>query len=71
MEVSGKDKTAENSDTVSPAIVDGLGGMDNITDVDCCATRLRCSVKDGSLIDDDVLRSTGAAGVIKRARACR
>ena len=68
MEVSGKDKTAENADTVSPAIVDGLGGMDNITDVDCCATRLRCSVKDGSLIDDDVLRSTGAAGVIKKGK---
>lgn len=56
------------ADTISPAIVEGLGGLANISDVDCCATRLRCSVKDGSLVNDDLLRSTGAAGVIKKGK---
>lgn len=63
-----KKETEENIDTVSPAIVEGLGGIANISDVDCCATRLRCSVKDGSLVNDDLLKSTGAAGVIKKGK---
>ena len=57
-----------DTDTISPAIVEGLGGLENISDVDCCATRLRCSVKDGSLVNDDLLKSTGAAGVIKKGK---
>ena len=61
-------KNGENADTISPAIVEGLGGKANISDVDCCATRLRCSVKDGSLVNDDLLKSTGAAGVIKKGK---
>lgn len=51
---------------ISAAIVMGLGGRENIEDVDCCATRLRCTVKDASLVDDAVLKGTGAAGVIRR-----
>lgn len=58
----------KTEDTISPAIVEGLGGKANIADVDCCATRLRCSVKDGSLVNDDLLKSTGAAGVIKKGK---
>ncbi len=44
----------------------GLGGRQNISDVDCCATRLRCTVFDGALVDDEILRATGASGVIRR-----
>lgn len=51
---------------ISAAIVRGLGGRENIEDVDCCATRLRCTVKDAALVDDAVLKGTGAAGVIRR-----
>ena len=56
----------EQSDPVSETIVRGLGGKDNISDVDCCATRLRCSVYDSKLVDDMVLKSTGASGVVHK-----
>lgn len=51
-------------DPVSALIVDGLGGTDNLSDVDCCATRLRCTVKDAALVRQDVLKASGASGVI-------
>ena len=51
-------------DPVSALIVEGLGGATNLSDVDCCATRLRCTVKDAALVKQDVLKATGASGVI-------
>lgn len=51
-------------DPVSALIVEGLGGAANLTDVDCCATRLRCTVKDAALVRQDVLKASGASGVI-------
>ena len=51
-------------DPVSALIVEGLGGAANLSDVDCCATRLRCTVKDAALVRQDVLKSSGASGVI-------
>ena len=51
-------------DPVSALIVEGLGGTANLSDVDCCATRLRCTVKDAALIRQDVLKASGASGVI-------
>lgn len=51
-------------DPVSALIVEGLGGADNLSDVDCCATRLRCTVKDVALVKQDVLKASGASGVI-------
>lgn len=47
-------------------ILEGLGGKDNISDLDCCATRLRVTVKEASKVDDGTLRATGASGVIKK-----
>ena len=52
------------NDPVSALIVEGLGGADNLSDVDCCATRLRCTVKDAALVRQDVLKASGASGVI-------
>ena len=49
---------------VSALIVEGLGGAANLSDVDCCATRLRCTVKDAALVRQDVLKASGASGVI-------
>lgn len=49
---------------VSALIVEGLGGAANLSDVDCCATRLRCTVKDAALVKQDVLKASGASGVI-------
>ncbi len=51
-------------DPVSALIVEGLGGAANLSDVDCCATRLRCTVKDAALVKHDVLKASGASGVI-------
>lgn len=43
----------------------GLGGKDNIIDVDNCATRLRMEIADPSKIDEHALKRAGAAGTIK------
>ena len=51
-------------DPVSALIVEGLGGAANLSDVDCCAPRLRCTVKDAALVRQDVLKASGASGVI-------
>ena len=62
---TGNEDTGEE-DELSAIITRGLGGRSNISDVDCCATRLRCSVYDAKLVDDSVLKSTGASGVVHK-----
>lgn len=60
---------AHSEDTVLAAsVVKGLGGLANITDVDNCITRLRTEVKDSSIVDEKLLKSTGAAGVMISGR---
>ena len=49
---------------LSRQIMLGLGGKANISDVDCCITRLRCTVHDASKVDQQMLKDTGASGVI-------
>ena len=51
---------------VSRLILDGLGGRDNILNLDCCATRLRVTVKNPETVSEIVLKQSGAAGVIKK-----
>ena len=53
-------------DTVSARILKGLGGRANLSDVDCCATRLRVTVMDSSLVSDELLKQSGASGVIHK-----
>lgn len=53
-------------DALSASICRGLGGKKNISDVDCCATRLRCTVHKSELVDDNLLKSTGASGVVHK-----
>lgn len=50
----------------SALILEGLGGKDNIANLDCCATRLRVTVKDPDLVNDAKLKQSGAAGVIRK-----
>ena len=47
------------------AIVAGLGGADNIVEIEPCITRLRTEVTDASLVDEAALKAAGAHGVIK------
>lgn len=61
-------KTGRAAGDQSAAIAQGLGGKGNITSVDCCATRLRCSVEKPELVDENRLKSTGAVGVIKKGQ---
>lgn len=49
----------------SEMIVKGLGGIENILDIDNCATRLRITLQNPSLLDEEIIRPTGSAGIIK------
>lgn len=62
---SAADAGNGKGDEVSILIVDGLGGPENITNLDSCATRLRVTVADASKVEDGVLKQSGAAGIIK------
>jgi PTS system N-acetylglucosamine-specific IIB component len=46
-------------------IVAGLGGADNIVDIEPCATRLRTEVSDAALVDEAALKAAGAYGVMR------
>ncbi|WP_055477993.1 PTS transporter subunit EIIB [Sphaerimonospora mesophila] len=46
------------------AIVAGLGGADNIIEVEPCITRLRTEVRDASKVDQTALRAAGVHGVM-------
>ncbi len=60
-----KDLDASKNENTSKLIVEGLGGIDNISDLDCCATRLRIKVVDVEKIDESILKQSGSAGIIK------
>ena len=49
-------------------IVSGLGGRDNISDLEPCITRLRVEVEDQEKVDEDALRAAGAFGVVRSGR---
>lgn len=61
-----KSTDERTSDVVSATILKGLGGKENLSDVDCCATRLRVTVNDASKVMDDMLKASGASGVIHK-----
>jgi len=52
--------------TQAEQIVAGLGGADNILDIEPCITRLRTEVQDASLVDEAVLKAAGAHGVMRQ-----
>ena len=54
----------DGNDPKSAAILRGVGGTGNLLDIDCCATRLRLSLKDAGKVDQALLKSTGASGVV-------
>lgn len=55
---------AANFDEKSATILRGVGGVDNLVDIDCCATRLRLTLVDGGKVNEALLKSTGASGVV-------
>ena len=62
------EKALSPEDEKSMLITRGLGGKKNISDVDCCATRLRCTVVDPEKVKDAVLKQTGPSGIIKKGQ---
>jgi PTS system N-acetylglucosamine-specific IIB component len=42
----------------------GLGGSDNIVEIEPCITRLRTEVENPSLVDEKALKAAGAHGVV-------
>ena len=60
------DGTPDEEDSLPAMIVRGLGGKDNIRNIDSCATRLRVTVNDPAKVEDALLRATGASGVIRK-----
>ena len=65
---AGNNEEAGSEDSLSAEITRGLGGSANIEDVDCCATRLRCTVSNPDLVNDGILKATGASGVVHRGQ---
>ena len=65
---SGEAAGSTSADPVSEAITAGLGGKKNISDVDCCATRLRITVHDAARVNDDILKTTGSRGIVKKGQ---
>ena len=62
------EKAGTVADELSQTISRGLGGKANISDVDCCATRLRITVIDPDKVNDALLKSTGASGVVHKGQ---
>ncbi|AHH03639.1 PTS system, glucose-specific IIBC component [Borrelia nietonii YOR] len=54
-------------DNVASQVIMGLGGSDNIIELDCCATRLRVTVKDSLKVLKNTLENTGAKGIIVKS----
>lgn len=67
-ETEEKSRTAQEEEEftkAAAAILEGCGGRENLAAIDHCITRLRLEVKDGMLVDEEKIRSSGCAGVIR------
>lgn len=62
----GSSLSDSSFDRVSALILRGLGGKENISDIDCCATRLRITVENSDIVNDNMLKESGASGVIHK-----
>ncbi len=56
---------AAKANTQIDRIIEGLGGAENIADVECCFTRLRVKIRDVAALDEAVLKTVGAKGIVK------
>ena len=67
-EYNAAKETGVKGAEVSALITAGLGGKANIEDVDCCATRLRCTIKDPEKVQEALLKQSGSRGVILKGK---
>ena len=60
---AGDGKSRGSVSDKAAAVLEAIGGRENIVSLDCCATRLRLELKKTSAIDQAAVRAAGAAGV--------
>lgn len=66
VEVNNTSKSSDSSFTEKAEIIlRGLGGRENVVSIDNCITRLRLEIKDQSLVDEKVIKSSGISGIIR------
>jgi len=65
LEESDSQPAAGGGSALAARIIEGLGGFENIKVVNNCLTRLRVDVVDMSLVDEAMLKTTGAMGIVK------
>ena len=67
---SEKKITLKSNDytALATAVLEGVGGKDNVTGLDYCATRLRFEVKDSTNVKEKEIKAAGAAGVIRPSK---
>ena len=63
--VGGKDDTVDPEILKARMIIEGLGGKENIVEVESCMSRLRVQFKDASLVDEDIIKRTGCQGIVR------
>ena len=69
LELPGNDKEEKmDHKQVAQGIIENVGGKENITGADYCATRLRLEVKDSSAVNEKAVKAAGAAGVIRPSK---
>ena len=54
-----------NYTEVAAGVLKAIGGKENVSSVDYCATRLRFTIKDYTQVDEKAVKAAGAAGVIR------
>lgn len=60
IELANNDFTA-----MAKIILEGLGGKDNLESLDYCITRVRTEIKDPLLVNENKIKSSGAAGIFR------
>lgn len=63
-----KEDLKNKNNTKSELILEGVGGVDNLVDIDACATRLRLTVVDENLVNEELLKESGSKGLIKKGK---
>ena len=53
---------------VAKAVLEGVGGKENVASIDNCITRLRLEIKDYTKVDEKAIKAAGVAGVIRPSK---
>ncbi len=70
-EIDGEEAVVLSDDkyvNMAAHFIEGLGGKENLVEIDNCATRLRLQVKDSGAVNEGQLKKNGARGVMKVAK---